>query len=171
MSQLKAPLRQIWRPGDLFHNVWRFPRKAGAPRVDRLAGILRSGIVAPGVCDDGTVCSDLNLVVTGLPVPYDSFVFLHRFGERSLIYTLSEPGRFTVFVDPATEVLTPEDMGEPWVMLSQDEVYVRERVPVEKLIGVAVHPWDADAVLAEFQPDFERLGIPLYRCDGKVVWP
>jgi hypothetical protein len=104
-------------------------------------------------------------------VPYDSLVFLHRFGPQSFIYTISEPGRFTVFVDPALPVLSPEEMGEKWVLLCQDEVYVRERVPVEKVIGVVVHPADAEAVLADFQPDFERLALPLYLYDGTVVWP
>jgi len=64
------------------------------PKIDRLAGILRNGLVAPGNCQDGTVCSDLHLLVTGASVPYDSLVFLHRMGSRSSIYTICEPGRF-----------------------------------------------------------------------------
>lgn len=164
-------LRQLWQLGDLFHNVSRYPHKRGARRVDRLAGILQHGILAPAACEDGSVCSDLNILATGLAVPYDSLVFLHRFGEKSAIYTFSEPGRFTIFVDPATPVLTPEEMGQNWVLLCQDEVYVRERVELERLIGVVVHPADAEAVLAEFLPDFERLGLPLYLYDGTVVWP
>ena len=31
-------LRRLWQMGDLFHNCERYPRKAAAPRVDRLAG-------------------------------------------------------------------------------------------------------------------------------------
>jgi len=31
-------------------------------------------------------------------VPYDSLVFLHRFGPQSWPYTFSDPGRLTVFV-------------------------------------------------------------------------
>jgi hypothetical protein len=127
--------------------------------------------VAPAWCQDGSACSDLNLVVTGVSVPYDSLVFLHRFGPRSGIYTISEPGRCAVFLDPDTAVLTPEDMGPHWVVLCQDEVYVRDRIAVEQLIGIAVHPLDANSVIDEFRSGFEHLGIPLYLYDGTVLWP
>jgi hypothetical protein len=159
-----------WHLGALFHAATRYPRKRKAARVDRLAGILRNGLLAPARCPDGSVCSDLNLVVTGTPVPYDSLVFLHRFGPESYIYTMSEPGRFSVFVNPAIPVMTPETMGDCWVMLCQDEVYVRDRVAPEELTGVAVHPADADSVLADFIDDFRRLGIPLYDTDGNIRW-
>ena len=138
--------------------------------VDRLAGILRHGLLAPASCPDGSVCSDLNLVVTGTAVPYDSLVFLHRFGPESFIYTMSSPGRFSVFVNPAIPVLTPEDMGDPWVILCQDEVYVRDRVAPEYLTAVAVHPADADSVVRDLMADFRRLGIPLYDDDANVLW-
>jgi hypothetical protein len=127
-------------------------------------------LLAPACCPDGSVCSDLNLVVTGTAVAYDSLVFLHRFGPESFIYTLSEPGRFSVFVDPAIPVLTPEAMGANWVILCQDEVYVRGRVAPEDLTGVAVHPADADSVVGELLADFRRLGIPLYDDRGNVLW-
>ena len=159
-----------WHLGALFHAATRYPRKRKAARVDRLAGILRNGLLAPASCPDGSVCSDLNLVVTGTPVPYDSLVFLHRFGPESYIYTMSEPGRFSVFVNPAIPVMTPEAMGDCWVLLCQDEVYVRDRVAPEELTGVAVHPADADSVLADFIDDFRRLGIPLYDTEGNVRW-
>jgi hypothetical protein len=97
----------LWHPGALFHVSTRYPRRPSAARVDRLAGILRNGLLAPACCPDGSVCSDLNLVVRGTAVPYDGLVFLHRFGPQSFIYTLNEPGRFSVFVDPAIPVLTP----------------------------------------------------------------
>ena len=167
----RSKLKRLWQMGDLFHNSARYPHKRDALPTDRLAGILRRGILAPAACDDGSVCSDLTIIATGFAVPYDSLVFLHRFGQQSFLYTFSEPGRFTVLVDPATPVLTQAEMGQKWVVLCRDEVYVRERVPVEQLIGVVVHPADADAVLAEFLPDLERLEIPLYLYDGTVVWP
>jgi hypothetical protein len=138
--------------------------------VVRLAGILRNGLLAPASCPDGTVCSDLNLIVTGTAVPYDSLVFLHRFGDQSFLYTLSEPGRFSVIVDPATPVLTPEAMGADWVVLCQDEVYVRDRVAPETLTAVSVHPADAESVLRDLIDDFRRLGIPLYADDGEILW-
>jgi hypothetical protein len=138
--------------------------------VDRLAGILRNGLLAPASCPDGSVRSDLNLVVTGTAVPYDSLVFLHRFGPESFLYTISDPGRFCVFVDPALPVLTPEAMGDNWVVLCQDEVYVRGRVAPEDLTGVAVHPADADIVLRDLIADFRRLGIALYGYDGDMLW-
>jgi hypothetical protein len=126
--------------------------------------------VAPACCDDGSVCSDLHLVVTGTDVPYDSLVFLHRFGPQSFLYTWGEPGRFMVFVDPAISVLTPESMGRKWVVLCQDEVYVRDRVPPESLIGVAVHRADARPVLSDLLADFQRLEIPLYDFEGDPIW-
>lgn len=149
----------------------RYPRRPNAPRIDRLAGILHRGLVAPARCEDGTVRSDLNIIATGFPIPYDSLVFLHRFGEQSYIYTMCDPGRFAVFVDPALEVLTQEAMGENWVVLCQDEVYVPDRVPLESLIAIAVHPEDGEAVRKEFTADFQRLELPLYDYDGKVLWP
>jgi hypothetical protein len=139
-------------------------------KVDRLAGILRHGLVAPACCEDASVCSDLNLEVTGVDVPYDSLVFLHRFGEQSFLYVPYDPGRFAVFVDPAVPVLTPADMGQYWAVLCRDEVYVRDRIPAEKLTGVAVHRSVADSVLADLTEDFRRLGIPLYEYDGTVLW-
>jgi hypothetical protein len=163
--------KRLWQPGDLFHVTRRYPRKKNVPRVDRLAGILKRGLVAPGRCPDGLVHSDLNLVVSGCSVPYDTLIFLHRYGPVSYIYTIYEPGRFTVFVDPALPVLTEEDMGPNWAVLSQDEVYVRDGVAVEKLTGIAVYPDDGPAVLEEFLDDFQRLGIPLYTYDGTVLWP
>ena len=161
-----------WHAGALFHVSTRYPRKSHAARVDRLAGILRNGLLAPACCPDGSVCSDLSLVVTGMAVPYDSLVFLHQhqFGPQSSIYTLAGPGRFSVFVDPAFPVLTPEAMGTDWVILCQDEVYVRSRIAPEDLIGVAVHHSDADSVVRDLIADFQRLRIPLYDYDGDVLW-
>lgn len=75
-----------------------------------------------------------------------------------------------VFVDPKFPVLTPKDMGKYWAILSQDEVYVMDRIGVEHLVGVAVHEADADSVLKEFQPDFQRLGLPLYLWHGEPLW-
>jgi hypothetical protein len=170
VSRAKEQRPSLWHLGALFHVTTRYPRKRRAGRVDRLAGILRNGLLAPASCPDGSVCSDLQLVVTGTPVPYDSLVFLHRFGPESFIYTIDDPGRFSVFVDPAIPVLTPEAMGANWVMLCQDEVYVRDRVAPQHLTGVAVHPEDADSVVGDFIADFRRLGIPLYDYDGNVLW-
>ncbi|MDA4119998.1 MAG: hypothetical protein OK436_05380, partial [Thaumarchaeota archaeon] len=151
------PSGKPWHPGALFHVSTRYPRKPHAAGVDRLAGILRNGLLAPAHCPDGSVCSDLNLVVTGTAVPYDSLVFLHRFGPQSFLYTLGGPGRFSVFVDPAIPVLTPEAMGAGWVVLCQDEVYVRGRIAPEDLTGVAVHHADADSVVGDLIADFRRL--------------
>jgi hypothetical protein len=169
-SRPKGPSPSPWQSGALFHATTRYPRKRGAARVDRLAGILRNGLLAPASCSDGSVCSDLHLVVTGTAVPYDSLVFLHRFGPESFLYTIGEPGRFFIFVDPAIPVLTPEEMGAGWVILCQDEVYVRDRIAPEDLTGVAVHPEDADSVLADLIADFRRLGIPLCDYNNRVLW-
>src|SRR5574341_902556 len=105
-SLAHSRVRPLWQPGDLFHNFSRFPERPDIPRVDRLARILAKGLIAPASCDDGSVRSDLNIVVIGAPVPYDSLVFLHRFGPKSGIYLSSRPGRFTVLVEPSVPVLT-----------------------------------------------------------------
>ncbi len=160
----------LWHTGCLFHVTSRYPRKRNAPRVDRLAGILQRGLVAPASCPHGLVVSDLSIVVTGMGVPYDRLVFLHQFGELSPIYTICNPGRFAVFVDPALPVLTQAAMGSNWVVLCQDEVYVRDGVVAQRLTAVAVHPADADAILGELQGEFQRLGIPLCDYDGNVLW-
>jgi hypothetical protein len=163
-------MSDLWHRGALFHASYRYPRKRKAARIDRLAGILRNGLLAPAFNRDSSVCSDLNIVMTGSAVAYDSLVFLHRFGPRSAIYTICDPGRFMVFIDPAFPVLTPESMGENWIVLCQDEVYVRDRVPVESLIGVIVHPADAGHVMTDCLADLRRLCIPLYDSDGNVLW-
>lgn len=170
-ANARSKLKKLWQMGDLFHNTMRFSHKSEAAQTDRLAGILRHGLIAPAASEDGSVCSDLNIIATGLAEPYDRLVFLHRFGPQSFIYTMTRPGMFTVFVDPDLPVITQQEMGEKWVILCQDEVYVRERVAVDKLIGIAVQPADADSVLKEFLPDFQRLEIPLYLYDGTVLWP
>jgi hypothetical protein len=126
-------------------------------------------LLAPAQCPDGLVRSDLNLTVTGVSVPYDSLIFLHRYGPQSWLYTICEPGRFTVFVDPAFPVHTQEDMGEHWLVLCQDEVYVRDAIPAEKLLAVAIHEADADAIVSELGQVFRRLGIPLCDYAGNVL--
>lgn len=110
-SGARKKLRRLWQAGDLFHVASRYPRQPNAPKVDRLAGILKSGLIAPARCQDGSVRSDLHIVVTGCCVPYDSLIFLHLFGRRSYLYTICDPGRFAVFVDPKLPVMKPEAMG------------------------------------------------------------
>jgi hypothetical protein len=170
-SLAHSRIRQLWQPGDLFHNFSRFPERPDIPRVDRLARILTKGLVAPASCDDGSVRSDLNIAVIGAPVPYDSLVFLHRFGQKSGIYLLPRPGHFTVLVEPSVPVLTPQDMGPNWVIACRDEVYVRDRIAPEYLCGLVVHPADVDGVLKDFLPKLGALGIPVYLMDGTVIWP
>jgi len=169
-SRARKKRTVLLHAGDLFHVATRYPRKPKMAKVDRLAGILRKGLMAPACCEDGSVFSDLNIVVTGAPVPYDSLVFLHRCGPESSLYTIIEPGRFMVFVDPALPALTPKDMGRNWAILCRDEVYVRDRIAPESLTGVAVHPADADSVMSDLMADFRRVGIPLYDYDGNVLW-
>jgi hypothetical protein len=166
----RQKIRALWQVGDLFHVCTRYPRRSGK-KVDRLAGILKDGLLAPAHCRDGSVRSDLRLEVTGCSVPYNSLVFLHRFGELSYLYTICEPGRFAVFVDPHLPVLTQEQMGDNWVVLCMDEVYVRDGVPAEKLIGIAVHPDDAEGILRELAGEFQSAAMPLYTYDGNILWP
>jgi hypothetical protein len=167
----RARLRNLWQDGDLFHIFARHPRKETNPRIDRLAGILRTGLVAPARSVDGSVVSDLQLTVLNCAPAYEDFIFLHRFGPKSWLYTMSEPGRFAVFVDPRFPILTPEQMGDAWPDLCQDEVYVRGHVPPESFLGIAVHPTDARSVLADLLGEFERLALPIYDYAGSVLWP
>jgi len=162
--------QSLWQFGALFHVSYRHPRKRNVAKLDRLASILCNGLLAPGSSRDGSVCSDLNIVVTGSAIPYDRLVFLHRFGPQSAIYTVCDPGRFMVFVDPAIPSLTPESMGQNWCVLCEDEVYVKDRVPVESLIGVIVHPVDADSVMNDCLAHVRRVAIPLYDSEGRVLW-
>ena len=171
-EQAQDQPQRLWQMGALFHNTARFSQRRDRPQVDRLASILRQGLVAPAASTDGAAFSDLNIVAEGFAEAYDKLVFLHRYGEQSWLYTFSLPGHLTVFLDPATPVITPADLAPRWVKLSQDEVYVREHVPLERFIGMAVHPDDAEAILAEFRLEFERLNLPLYLHDGKtLIWP
>lgn len=163
-----AKKKKLWHNGCLFHNTRRYPRKTNGPHVDRLAGILERGLLAPNQCPEGLVRSDLNLTVTGIAIPYESLIFLHRYDDRSYIYTICEPGRFTVFIDPEFPVYTQEDMGEEWPILSQDEVYVREIVPAESLLAVAIHESDAEEIVKKLGAEFERLGIPLCDYEGNT---
>jgi hypothetical protein len=136
------------------------------------AGLMRSSAVSVLVASDQRLLRAAK--AEGLevlnPEPYDRLVFLHRFGPQAAIYTVCDPGRFMVLLDPATPMLTPESMGENWCLLCQDEVYVKDRVPVGSLIAVIVHPVDADAVMTECLADLRRLDIPLYDSDGQVHW-
>lgn len=95
---------------------------------------------------------------------------LRQQGESSGNYTWITPGRSIVFVEPDLPVITQADMGKKWLVLCRDEVYVRERVAVEKLIALVVHNEDAESVPSESLPELQRLEIPLYLCDGTVVW-
>lgn len=167
----REKIKPLWEMGDLFHAFYRYPQREDLPRVDRLAGILKKGLIAPAACDDGTVVSDLRLTVMGVSIPYDSLVFVHRFARMSGLYTMEIPGRMIVLIHPKSRYLTPQEMGPHWVMLSQSEVYVRDRLPVENLTGLVVHPADVEQVMVEFLPDLKRLAIPLYLYDGTVVWP
>ncbi len=170
-SLARSRVKKLWQPGDLFHNFSRFPRRGGRPKVDRLAQILTNGLVAPASCEDGLVRSDLNIVVIGAPVPYDSLVFLHRFKEISGIYLFPQPGHFTVLIDPSVPVLTPQDMGKHWAVMSRDEVYVRDRIALEYLSGLVVDHADVEGVMKKFLPKLRALGIPVYLMGGTVIWP
>jgi hypothetical protein len=170
-ARAKAKVRKLWQMDSLFHVFSRYPRRPQARRVDRLAGILKSGLVAPGLCEDGSVFSDLNIIMKGSAIGYDKLVFLHRYDKRSYIYTIFDPSRYVVFVDPDVGVLTQEDMGQNWCILCLDEVYVRDQVPADKIIGIAADPSVVEEVRDQFLEDFQRLAIPLYTYEGDVVWP
>lgn len=171
LSSIKSRVTPLWQPGDLFHNAQRYAQRPDGPPIDRLALILERGLVAPAACDDGTVRSDLKIVVTGAPLAYDNLVFLHRFDRHSGLYLLSQPDFFTVLVESSVRVVTPASLGPSWPVLSADEVYVETRVEPRYLRGLIIHPQDREGVLKSFQLRLHELAIPLYRLDGAVLWP
>jgi len=130
--------------------------------VDRLARILDKGLLAPASCPEGLVRPTVQIQVIGGRYVYDSLVFLHRFGPMSHRYTVYERGRFSILLDPSLPVLTREDMGQHWMLLCPDEVYVHGSIPPENFRGIAVHPDDAESALSELGGELQRLGIPLY---------
>lgn len=56
-------------------------------------------------------------------------------------------------------------------MLSQDEVYVRDRIPPEQLSGLVVDHADVEEVMKKFLPRLHALGMPVYLMNGTVLWP
>ena len=167
----RARVKKLWQTGELFHNFARSSHRPELKKVDRLARILANGLVAPASCEDGSVRSDLNITVIGAPVPYDSLVFLHRFGPRSGLYLWSRPEHFTVLVEPSVPFLTPQDMGKSWAVMSGDEVYVRDRIAPERLSGLVVDHADVEEVMKNFLPMLRALGMPVYLMQGTVLWP
>ena len=167
----RQKITSLWQVGDLFHNFSRYPERADLPRIDRLAKILRRGLVPPSLDQDKDARSDLNIIVTGTDTPYDSVVFLHRCASISNLYISSRPGFFTALLDPALNVLNKDEMGKHWPVLCRDEVYVKGEIPAQRLVGLVVHPSDAKAVISEFETEINRLSIPIYKIDGVVLWP
>jgi hypothetical protein len=58
-------------------------------------------------------------------------------------------------------------------MISQDDktsAAHADRVPVESLIGVIVHPVDADSVMDACSAGLRRLAIALYDSEGRMLW-
>lgn len=166
-----AKARTLWQRGDLFHNFSRFPQRPDAPKIDRLSAVLANGLVAPASCNDRSVVSDLRIYAFGSATPYDSVVFLHRLGPESGLYINDTPGKFTVFLDPSIAVLSPEDMGDSWPVMCVDEVYVRDKIPPEQIVGIAVHMSDAQGILSEFHSALRSKAIPLYLNSGELLWP
>ena len=171
VESARLKIKALWQSGDIFHNFSRYPERSDHPKVDRLALILQRGLVPPGSVKDGTIFSDLNIVVTGTETSYNDVVFLHRFGPSSGLYVSSRPGFVTVLVDSSVKVLTRDQMGEHWPCLCLDEVYAKDPIAPEKMIGIVIHESDAPDVLRQFRPDFARLALPVYTIDGLVLWP
>ena len=108
----------LWQPGALFHVASRYPRRAEAKRVDRLAGILRSGLIAPAHAPE--VCSDLHLEVRGTEIPYDSLI--HGNG--------ASPGSAEPAAHPATSHTTPPAGNQAAIRGSAQRPRSAPRTPV-----------------------------------------
>lgn len=170
-QQALAKVRPLWQQGDIFHNFSRYPTRSDLPRVDRLACMLEKGLVPPSLDPTRDAVSDLRIVITGSETPYDSVIFLHQMSKNSGIYITSKPGHCTVLIDQTLRLLTKEDMGAGWPVLSPYEKYYKGIIPPEKFTGLVVHPNDASAIVKEFQRELRRLVLPVYAVDGRVLWP
>jgi hypothetical protein len=159
-----------WQLGTLFHVFSRYPRRPEAVRIDRLASVLRHGLIPPALDPQGRVISDLRLQVTGCSRPYDSIVFLHEFGGDSALYLPRTPDTICCFVDRSVPIIRPQPLQPNWVVLCRDEVYVDRVISPQQLIGIAVAPQVAKAVCEELEPEFRRLALPLYDFSGRVQW-
>jgi len=157
------PLSEIWQDGTLFHLARRWAELEDGSRLDRLAGILEQGLVAPSYDPNNRILSDINIVVEGSERPYDSVVYLHRF-DSGISARYVSPGIDTIciFVDPVLPILEPSDMGYAWPILCPDEIYVPGKVDLDRITGVAVSEDMADGVQTEFGPRLTELSIPLY---------
>jgi hypothetical protein len=164
-------LTTLWQPGMLFHLFSRYPRRPGAARIDRLAAVLKRGLIPPALDAQGTVISDWRLQVTGSSRPYDSFVFLHEFGDDSILYLPQSSDTICCFVDRSAPIVRPEALLPDWDMLCRDEVYADSIISPQQLIGIAVDPEVVQAVYEELATEFHRLALPLYDFSGSVYWP
>jgi hypothetical protein len=160
---------ELWKHGNLFFNTSRFPIKNGYEHIDRLAEILKNGLIPPSLDTKGKVISDLNIEATGFENNYNSVIFLHLFGDNSYRYIPFVENKICFFVDPKTKFKTNSDMH--WPLLCSDEVYVPRIIKPRELIGVAVAPNALKSVYGQFYRDLKRLGLPLYDFTGKAFWP
>lgn len=167
---VRSRVMQLWKPGNLFFNTSRYSRKKGYEHIDRLAEILRKGLIPPALDMEGTVVSDLNITVIGAKYNYSEVVFLHLFGDNSYLYIPFQDDKLCFFVDPETKFIT-NGADIRWPLLCIDEVYVPRIIEPKELIGIAVAPNTLKDVYNQFHQDFKRLSLPLYDFSGKVFWP
>lgn len=166
----RSRIMKLWKPGDLFHNFSRYPRKY-FNWGDRLPGILSNGIVPPGLDSTGKVLTDSKIPVMGEIYQSDKIAFIHQFGRGPNIYLPKRSEEITVFIDPQTPFLTEKDMGNNWQVNSPGELYVPRIIRPNEFIGLAVSENEIDKIFKEFGKNFNQLGLPLYDFSGKVFWP
>jgi hypothetical protein len=172
----QSRIKELWQPGDLFYNFFRFPTKGTSPHIDRLPLVFKNGLIPPVYDTQGEVYTDVGIRYPDVPRFYRSLIFLHKFQDGSAKYIPSSwedkiNQRVCFLVSPDIKLLTQEEMGEHWPVWTEDEVYYSGIIKPNKFIGVVVPPYLAFLIKNEFQHELLRLAIPLYDTNGKVYWP
>jgi len=162
-----TPYPEIWTEGTLFHLTSRWPQKYESSRADRLVSILELGLISPGLDPQNPIAiSDINITVEGSHIPYDSVVYLHRFAlPHSIYYLPRHDDTLCFFVDSEIPVWEPKDMGYAWPIICQDEVYVPNQIPRERITGLAISIGAFDIVRSEYGESIAASNIPLYTFD------
>src|SRR4030042_6401356 len=84
----RSRIKELWQPGDLFHNFNRYPKKR--EYIDRLPLVLQKGLVPPALDTQGEVYTDVGIKYPEVPEEYQDLVFLHKFGPDSQKYIPSD---------------------------------------------------------------------------------
>lgn len=116
-------------------------------QVDRLKLILQHGILSPKKADElGVPFQRLPVFNPSVP-DYMSLVFIYSTEKRNGRPT---PGNISLFFDLDLEVIFPEQMikqhGKAWVIGSEGELYVKDKIPAQKIKKIKTYGQDKDEI-------------------------